>query len=134
MKIPTIILFGIQFLLHFSESVSTNDAKYVNFKWWNCSFEESNCIISFRHWLSIFFLFFFQNSFFHGFKVKEYITLFVDRGSTKKLFSTDFVNIFLFRPKSARSYKISAVGNIRWVGNAVFSEMTLRIFLISSLS
>ena len=78
----------------------------------------------------IFFIFF-QNSFFHGFKVKEYITLFVDRGSIKKLFSIDFVNIYLFRPESARSYKIGAVGNIRWVGNAVFSEMALRIFLIS---
>ena len=40
----------------------------------------------------------------------------------------------LFEPASARSYKIGAVGNnwlVAWlVGNAVFSETALRIFLI----
>ena len=40
----------------------------------------------------------------------------------------------LFGPASARSYKIGAVGNnwlVAWlVGNAVFSETALRIFLI----
>ena len=40
----------------------------------------------------------------------------------------------LIRPPSARSYKIGVVGNnwlVGWlVGNAVFSETVLRIFLI----
>ena len=35
-----------------------------------------------------------------------------------------------FGPASARSYKISVVGNNWLVGNAVFSETALRIFLI----
>ena len=43
----------------------------------------------------------------------------------------------LFEPASARSYKIGAVGNnwlVAWlVGNAVFSETALRIFLIFSM-
>ena len=33
-------------------------------------------------------------------------------------------------PASARSYKIDVVGNNSLVGNAVFSETALRIFLI----
>ena len=41
-----------------------------------------------------------------------------------------FKMLFLFGPASARSYKIGAVGNIWLVGNAVFSEMVQRIFLI----
>ena len=36
----------------------------------------------------------------------------------------------LFGQASARSYKIGVVGNNWLVGNAVFSEMALRIFLI----
>ena len=36
----------------------------------------------------------------------------------------------LFGPASARSYKISVVGDNWLVGNAVFSEIALRIFLI----
>ena len=37
----------------------------------------------------------------------------------------------IFGPASVRSYKISVVGNNYWlVGNAVFSETALRIFLI----
>ena len=36
-----------------------------------------------------------------------------------------------FGPASARSYKIGVAGNNNWlVGNAVFSETALRIFLI----
>ena len=35
-----------------------------------------------------------------------------------------------FEPASARSYKIGVVGNNWLVGNAVFSETALRIFLI----
>ena len=34
------------------------------------------------------------------------------------------------RPASARSYKIGVVGNNWLVGNAIFSETALRIFLI----
>ena len=37
---------------------------------------------------------------------------------------------FIFGPASARSYKIGVVGNNWLVGNAVFSETALRIFLI----
>ena len=37
----------------------------------------------------------------------------------------------IFGPASARSFKIGVVGNNNWlVGNAVFSETVLRIFLI----
>ena len=36
----------------------------------------------------------------------------------------------IFGTASARSCKISVVGNISLVSNAVFSEMALRIFLI----
>ena len=38
--------------------------------------------------------------------------------------------IMLFGPASVRSYKIGVFGNIWLVGNAVFSETALRIFLI----
>ena len=38
--------------------------------------------------------------------------------------------IIVFGPVSVRSYKISVVGNNWLVGNTVFSETTLRIFLI----
>ena len=44
------------------------------------------------------------------------------------IFNSSF-NCLFFGPASARSYKIGVVGN--WlVGNAVFSETALRIFLI----
>ena len=36
----------------------------------------------------------------------------------------------IFGPASARSYKVGVVGNNWLVGNAVFSETALRIFLI----
>ena len=36
----------------------------------------------------------------------------------------------IFGPASARSYKIGVVGNNWLVGNTVFSETALRIFLI----
>ena len=39
--------------------------------------------------------------------------------------------ITIFGPASARSFKIGVVGNNNWlVGNAVFSETALRVFLI----
>ena len=38
--------------------------------------------------------------------------------------------LFIIGPASATSYKIDVVGNNWLVGNAVFSEMALRIFLI----
>ena len=38
--------------------------------------------------------------------------------------------INVFGPASARSYKIGVVGNNWLVGNAVFSETAVRIFLI----
>ena len=38
--------------------------------------------------------------------------------------------MIFFRPASARVYKIGVVGNNWLVGNAVFSEMALIIFLI----
>ena len=40
------------------------------------------------------------------------------------------VNQSLIGPGSARSYKVGVVGNNWLVGNAVFSEMALRFFLI----
>ena len=50
------------------------------------------------------------------------------------LFSLSFALDYFFGPASARSYKIGVVGN-NWlagwlVGNAVFSETAVRIFLI----
>ena len=49
------------------------------------------------------------------------------------LVKTDNPYTRLFRPASARTYKISVVGNnwlVGWlIGNAAFSETTLRIFL-----
>ena len=38
--------------------------------------------------------------------------------------------MIFFGPASARSYKIGVVGNNWLVGNAVFSETALKIFLI----
>ena len=38
--------------------------------------------------------------------------------------------LYFFGPVSAKSYKISVVGNNWLVDNAVFSETALRIFLI----
>ena len=38
--------------------------------------------------------------------------------------------MLIFGPVSARSYKIGVVGDNLLVGNAVFSETALRIFLI----
>ena len=46
------------------------------------------------------------------------------------IFSTFLSFFFLIGAASARSYKIGVVGNNWLVVNAVFSETTLRIFLI----
>ena len=43
---------------------------------------------------------------------------------------TNTSSILFVGPASARSYKIGVVGNNWLVGNAVFSETALRIFLI----
>ena len=42
----------------------------------------------------------------------------------------DNLLVQFFGPASARSYKIGVVGNNWLIGNAVFSETALRIFLI----
>ena len=46
------------------------------------------------------------------------------------MIADNFFNAQIFGPASARSYKIGVVGNNWLVGNAVFSETALRIFLI----
>ena len=41
--------------------------------------------------------------------------------------------VYFIGPASARSYKIGGVGNNWLVGNAIFAEKALRIFLIFSM-
>ena len=52
------------------------------------------------------------------------------------LFSTNYIVKWMriFGPVSARSYKIGVFGNNWLVGNAVFSETALKIFLIFSMN